>query len=53
VVHRGRSIALTNCDIVDDSGKLVAQATASCLLLPGRFWEKPVQVANEIPTDAG
>jgi len=51
VVHRGRTIALVNCDIVDSGGKLAAQATASCLLLPGRFWEKPVQVANEIRSD--
>jgi class 3 adenylate cyclase len=33
--------------------KLAAQATASFLLLPGRFWERPVQVANEIPSDTG
>jgi uncharacterized protein (TIGR00369 family) len=52
VVHRGRTIALINCDIVDDGGKLVAQATASCLLLPGRFWEKPVEVANEIRAES-
>ncbi|HEX2681428.1 MAG TPA: PaaI family thioesterase [Candidatus Dormibacteraeota bacterium] len=52
VVHRGRTIALVNCDIVDAAGKLVAQATSSVLLLPGRFWEKPVQVATEIQADA-
>ena len=51
VVHRGRTIALVNCDILDASDKLVAQATASFLILPGRFWERPVQVADEIPPE--
>lgn len=48
VVHRGRTIAVVNCDIVGPDGSLVAQATSSVLLLPGRFWERPVQVADEI-----
>ena len=47
VVHRGRTIALVNCEIFD-AGKLAAHATASYLLLPGRFWERPVQVGEEI-----
>jgi uncharacterized protein (TIGR00369 family) len=48
VVHRGRTIAVVNCEIRDDQGKLAAQATGSVLLLPGRFWDRPVQVADEI-----
>jgi class 3 adenylate cyclase len=35
----------------DPQGKLAAQATASFLILPGRFWERPVEVANEIPLE--
>lgn len=53
VVHRGRTIALVNCDILDASDKLAAQATASFLILPDRFWERPVQVADEIPAGTG
>jgi uncharacterized protein (TIGR00369 family) len=46
VVHRGRTISLVNCDIIDASGKLAARATSSFLMLPGRFWEHPVHVAT-------
>jgi class 3 adenylate cyclase len=52
VVHRGRTIALVSCDILD-ADKLVAQATSSFLILPGRFWERPVEVAEEMPQDTG
>src|SRR4029077_7844371 len=48
VVHRGRTISLVNCDIIDANGKLAARATSSFLMLPGRFWEHPVHVGNEL-----
>jgi len=48
VIHRGRTVAVVNCEVKDQQGKLAAQATASFLILPGRFWERPVEVANEI-----
>jgi uncharacterized protein (TIGR00369 family) len=48
VVHRGRTIALVNCDVTGPEGELVAQGTSSVLVLPGRHWERPVQVADEI-----
>lgn len=48
VVHRGRTISLVNCDILDTKGKLAAHATASFLMLPGRFWEHPVHVGDEL-----
>jgi len=48
VVHRGRTIAVVNCEITDSHGKLAAQATGSVLILPGRPWERPVHVADEI-----
>ncbi len=53
LVHRGRTIAVLNCEVRDEHDKLVAQATGSVLLLPGRFWERPVQVAEEIAPEAG
>jgi uncharacterized protein (TIGR00369 family) len=53
VVHRGRTMAVVNSEIRDEQGKLAAQATGSVLLLPGRFWERPVQVAEEITPEAG
>jgi len=48
VVHRGRTISLVNCDIIDAGGKLAARATSSFLMLPGRFWEHPVHVGDEL-----
>ena len=51
VVHRGRTIAVVNCEIAAPDGALVAQGTSSVLLLPGRYWERPVQVADEITAE--
>ena len=48
VIHRGRTVAVANCEVRDPDGKLAAQATASFLLLPGRYWETPVHVGDEI-----
>lgn len=48
VVHRGRTIAVTSCEIVDAKGKLVARAAGSALVLPGRRWERPVNVGEEM-----
>lgn len=33
VVHRGRTIGLTECSITDERGRLVAKATSTCLTL--------------------
>jgi uncharacterized protein (TIGR00369 family) len=52
VIHRGRTVAVVNCEVRDPQGKLAAQATASFLILPGRFWERPVEIANEITPEA-
>jgi uncharacterized protein (TIGR00369 family) len=52
VIHRGRTIAVVNCEIRDAEGKLAATATSSVLILPGRHWERPVQVADEITPEA-
>lgn len=51
VVHRGRTIAVVKCEITDPEGRLAAQATGSVIILPGRHWETPVHVADEITPD--
>jgi uncharacterized protein (TIGR00369 family) len=33
VVHAGRTIGLTTCDVVDEQGRLVAHATSTCMTL--------------------
>ncbi len=53
VVHRGRTVAVTHCDIFDPDENLVAQATGSQLILPGRPWDKPLHVAEEFTADSG
>jgi uncharacterized protein (TIGR00369 family) len=53
VIHRGRTMAVVNCEVRDEKDKLAAQATSSILLLPGRFWDRPVQVADEITPESG
>jgi uncharacterized protein (TIGR00369 family) len=52
VAHRGRTIAVVNCDITALDGALVAQAISSVLILPGRHWERPVQIAEEITAES-
>jgi uncharacterized protein (TIGR00369 family) len=52
VVHRGRTIAVVNCEITGPDGALVTQGTSSVLLLPGRYWERPVQVAEEMTAES-
>jgi hypothetical protein len=51
VTHRGRTIAVTSCEIVDARGKLAARASGSTLILPGRPWARPVNVGEEMTTD--
>jgi len=35
VVKRGRTVGLTECDVFDDKGSLVARASSTCLTLRG------------------
>jgi uncharacterized protein (TIGR00369 family) len=35
VVHRGKTVGMTECEIVDDQGRLIAKATSTCLTLRG------------------
>jgi uncharacterized protein (TIGR00369 family) len=53
VAHRGRAVAIATCQITGPDGALVAQAAGSVLILPGRNWERPVQVADEITAESG
>jgi uncharacterized protein (TIGR00369 family) len=35
VVSRGKTVGMTECDIVDDNGRLIAKANSTCLTLRG------------------
>jgi uncharacterized protein (TIGR00369 family) len=35
VVSRGRTVGMTECDIEDEQGRLIAKASATCLTLRG------------------
>ena len=37
VVHAGRTIGLTSCDVVDEKGSLVARASSTCMTLAGEM----------------
>ncbi|MGH2783876.1 MAG: PaaI family thioesterase, partial [Actinomycetota bacterium] len=51
VVHHGRSMAVVHIEILNPEGKQVAIATESVLILPGRPWDRPVHVADEVSVD--
>ena len=36
VVKRGRRVGLTECDVLDEKGSLVARAKSTCLVLDGK-----------------
>jgi uncharacterized protein (TIGR00369 family) len=35
VVHRGKTVGMTECDIVDDESRLIARASSTCMTLRG------------------
>ena len=35
VVQRGRTVGLTECDVLDELGRLIARATSTCMTLRG------------------
>jgi uncharacterized protein (TIGR00369 family) len=39
VVHGGRTAGMTECEVVDDRGRLIARATSTCLTLRGEAAE--------------
>ncbi|TMF60181.1 MAG: PaaI family thioesterase [Chloroflexi bacterium] len=53
LVHRGRTIAVVTCEIVNATGKVVAIASGSVLILPGRPWDRPVHVQDELASTVG
>jgi uncharacterized protein (TIGR00369 family) len=48
LVHRGRTITVVSCEIANAAGKVVAIASGSVLILPGRPWDRPVHVQDEL-----
>jgi uncharacterized protein (TIGR00369 family) len=53
LVHRGRTITVVTCEIANAAGKVVAIASGSVLILPGRPWDRPVHVQDELAASAG
>jgi len=39
VVHRGRTVGMTECDVVDGKDRLIARASSTCLALRGEAAE--------------
>jgi uncharacterized protein (TIGR00369 family) len=35
VVSRGKTVGMTECDVLDEQGRLIAKATSTCLTLRG------------------
>lgn len=35
VVHRGKSVGMTECNVVDGQGRLIARASSTCMTLRG------------------
>jgi hypothetical protein len=43
---------VVGCEILNGAGKQVAVATETILILPGRSWDRPVYVADEVSAAA-
>jgi uncharacterized protein (TIGR00369 family) len=39
VVQRGRTVGMTECDVVDERGRLIARASSTCMTLRGEMAE--------------
>ena len=39
VVHRGRTVGMTECDVVDERDRLIAKASGTCMTLRGEAAE--------------
>ena len=50
-IHSGRRIAVYTIEVSDSAGKRVAIANESVLILPGRSWDEPAEVADELAFD--
>lgn len=47
VTHRGRSVAMVACELLNAAGKRVAVASESVLVLPGQPWDRAIAVSEE------
>jgi uncharacterized protein (TIGR00369 family) len=52
VAHCGRTIAVVSSQIIDERDRLVATAVETMLILPGRPWDRPVNVGDEMPMES-
>jgi uncharacterized protein (TIGR00369 family) len=50
VVHRGKTLAVTQAEVLNADGKPVVVATGSSMMLPNRPWQ-PIVVADEAEED--
>jgi uncharacterized protein (TIGR00369 family) len=39
IIKRGRTVGMTECDVTDETGSLVARASSTCLTLAGKMSE--------------
>ncbi|HEV8268117.1 MAG TPA: PaaI family thioesterase [Thermoanaerobaculia bacterium] len=39
IVKRGKTVGMTECDVVDEKGSLIARASSTCLTLAGKMAE--------------
>jgi uncharacterized protein (TIGR00369 family) len=39
IVKRGKTVGMTECDVVDEKGSLVARASSTCMTLAGKMAE--------------
>lgn len=53
VVHRGRTLAIATCEVLDADMKSIAFATGTAAVLPGRVWrgDRAVSVIDEAPAE--
>src|SRR6266849_2137957 len=48
VVHAGKTVGLTECDILDEQQRLVARASSTCMTLRGRLAEGRQPTRNQL-----
>jgi len=39
IVKQGKTVGMTECDVIDETGSLVAKATSTCMTLSGKMAE--------------
>ncbi|HJP64691.1 MAG TPA: PaaI family thioesterase [Actinomycetota bacterium] len=51
VIHRGRSLAVATSEVVTESGRRLAVAIGTSMILTGRPWHRPVVAEEEAPAE--